>query len=288
MALLEIGCMSGKLYIVATPIGNLADISQRALEVLRNVDLIAAEDTRHSRTLLQAYGIETPLQAYHDFNEQQRAGTLLDKVAQGMDLALISDAGTPLVSDPGYQLVREAHQRAIRVVPVPGASAAIAALSVAGIASDRFTFEGFLPAKSTARLGRLQALAREPRSMVFYEAPHRIVDCLADMLTVFGADREITLARELTKSYETVLHSELGALLALVKGDPNQQKGEIVLVVAGSKPGSHEMDAAALALLEALLAELPLKKAAVLAAKLTGLPKAAFYDEGLKLQGKKD
>lgn len=280
--------MSGKLYIVATPIGNLADISQRALDVLRSVDLIAAEDTRHSRTLLQTYGIDTPLQAYHDFNEEQRASALLDKVAQGMDLALISDAGTPLISDPGYQLVRAAHRRAIRVVPVPGASAAVAALSVAGIASDRFTFEGFLPAKSTARLACLRALAREPRSMVFYEAPHRIVESLADMLAIFGADRELAMARELTKSYETVLHSELGAVLDFVRGDPNQQKGEIVLVVSGYRTAGPEMDEAALAMLGALLEELPLKKAAVLTAKLTGIPRSDLYDAGLKLQGKKD
>lgn len=278
--------MSGKLYIVATPIGNLGDITQRALDVLRSVACIAAEDTRHSRKLLQHYGIETPLHAYHDFSEAQKAGHLLDKVGTGSDLALISDAGTPLISDPGYQLVREAHRRGIAVVPVPGASAAIAALSAAGIASDRFTFEGFLPARQPARRAVLEGLAQEPRTMIFYEAPHRIVDCLQDMRAVFGADRDIALARELTKTFETIVQGSLDAVCAFVSADPNQQKGEIVLVLAGLRASSASLDARAIEILRTLMEELPLKKAAVLTARLTGIARSDLYDAGLRLQGK--
>lgn len=278
--------MTGKLYIVATPIGNLSDITQRALEVLRKVPLIAAEDTRHSRSLLQHYGINTPLLAYHDFNETAQAGQLLDKVVAGTDLALVSDAGTPLISDPGYQLVREAHRRGIAVVPVPGPSAVVAALSTAGIASDRFTFEGFLPARQTARVAALEALAAESRTMVFYEAPHRIADCLQDMLAVFGEAREITLARELTKAFETIAHGPLAKISAFVAADANQQKGEIVLVLAGSRNKSSEIDGRALSFLKVLMEELPLRKAAVLTARLTGVPRAELYDAGLRLQGR--
>lgn len=278
--------MTGKLYIVATPIGNLGDITQRALDILRSVPLIAAEDTRHSRRLLEHYGIATPLRACHDFNEGSQAGQLLDRVAAGSDLALVSDAGTPLISDPGFQLVREAHRRGIPVVPVPGACAAIAALSAAGLASDRFAFEGFLPARQSARLTALRALASEARTLVFYEAPHRILDSLADMETVFGSDREATLARELTKTFETIVRATLGELSGFVGGDANQQKGEIVLVVAGAKQTAPAAGLAAEELLTVLLEELPLKKAAVLAARLTGQPRAQLYDMGLRLQGK--
>lgn len=280
--------MSGTLFIVATPIGNLADISQRALQVLAQVAVVAVEDTRHSARLLQAYGIGTPMLALHEFNERQRVEGLLDRIAAGEDIALISDAGTPLVSDPGFQLVRGARQRDLKVVPVPGACAVIAALSVAGLASDRFCFEGFLPARAQARQTALEQLQREPRTMVFYEAPHRILECLEDMVRQFGADRAATLARELTKTHETVRQATLGELLAFVQADPNQQKGEIVLLVAGYQSPGAELDAAVLRTLAILMEELPLKQAAALTARISGLPKGQLYDAGLQLQGKKD
>jgi 16S rRNA (cytidine1402-2'-O)-methyltransferase len=279
--------MSGTLFIVATPIGNLGDISQRALQVLSSVTLIACEDTRHSARLLQACGITTPTQAVHEFNERQRVEGLLDRVAAGADIALISDAGTPLVSDPGFQLVRRAQQRGLKVVPVPGACAVIAALSVAGLPSDRFCFEGFLPARPQARRAALERLAREPRTLVFYEAPHRIVECLEDLVQLFGGERQATLARELTKTHEIIRQAALAELLEFVQGDANQQKGEIVLLVAGHVAAA-ELDEAALRTLGILLEELPLKQAAALAARLTGLPKGQLYDAGLQLQGKKD
>jgi len=280
--------MSGTLFIVATPIGNLADISERALQVLRQVALIAVEDTRHSARLLQAHGIATPMLAIHEFNERQRTEGLLDRVAAGEQIALISDAGTPLISDPGYQLVRRAHQRGLAVVPVPGASAAIAALSAAGLPSDRFAFEGFLPARRTARLAALRALQREPRTLIFYEAPHRIVECLEDLVECFGPAREVTLARELTKTHETLRLTTLADLLAFVLGDANQQKGEFVLVVAGHETRDRELDGEVLRMLGILLEELPLKQAAALLARITGLAKGDIYDAGLQLQGKKD
>jgi len=280
--------MGGTLFIVATPIGNLADISERALQVLRQVALIAVEDTRLSARLLQAHGIATPMLAIHEFNERQRTEGLLDRVAAGEQIALISDAGTPLISDPGYQLVRRAHQRGLAVVPVPGASAAIAALSAAGLPSDRFAFEGFLPARRTARLAALRALQREPRTLIFYEAPHRIVECLEDLVECFGPAREVTLARELTKTHETLRLTTLADLLAFVLGDANQQKGEFVLVVAGHETRDRELDGEVLRMLGILLEELPLKQAAALLARITGLAKGDIYDAGLQLQGKKD
>lgn len=278
--------MSGTLYIVATPIGNLADISRRALEVLRQVALIAVEDTRHSARLLQAYGIATPMQAVHEFNERQRADALLDRVVAGEDLALISDAGTPLISDPGFPLVRRAHQRAIKVVPVPGPSAVIAALSAAGLPSDRFTFEGFLPARVQARRAALEKLQREPRTMVFYEAPHRIVECLQDMLQCLGPERPAVLARELTKTHETLQQGSLESLLAFVQADTNQQKGEIVVLVGGRAEQADELDDSVLHMLKILLEDLPLKQAAALVARITGIPKGRLYDAGLALQGR--
>lgn len=280
--------MSGTLFIVATPIGNLADISERAVQVLKQATLIAVEDTRHSMRLLQACGIATPMLALHEFNERQRADSLLDRVAGGENIALISDAGTPLISDPGYQLVRRAHQRGLTVVPVPGPCAVIAALSAAGLASDRFAFEGFLPARRSARLSTMQKLQRETRTMIFYEAPHRIIECLQDMAECFGDDREVTMARELTKTHETIRHSTLGALLAFVASDANQQKGEFVLVLAGYESEGQELDGSVLRMLGILLEELPLKQAASMLARITGLAKGVIYDAGLQLQGKKD
>jgi len=277
----------GTLYVVATPIGNLLDISARALEVLRAVSLVAAEDTRHSRKLLAHYGIGTPLVALHEHNERDITQRLLQRLAAGDDIALISDAGTPLISDPGFYLVRAVRQARARVVPVPGASALIAALSVAGLPTDRFYFEGFLPSRQAARRQRLQELRAVPVTLVFYESSHRICACLADMAAVFGAEREATLARELTKTFETIRHGTLGELLAWVEADSNQQKGEFVVLVQGAPAADPAViDAAAAQVLEVLLAELPLRQAAVLAAKITGLPKNRLYDYGLTLKAK--
>ena len=213
---------------------------------------------------------------------------ILVRLREGENVALISDAGTPLISDPGYQLVRQAHAQGLTVVPIPGACAVIAALSSAGLPTDRFVFEGFLPAKSAARQAALAALAHETRTMVFYEAPHRIVECLVDMAQGFGLDREVTLARELTKTFETIIHTTLGALLDTVRDDANQQKGEIVLVVAGKARADEELDAASLHTLAILLEEMPLKQAAALAAKITGIKKNLLYDTALQLKPKKD
>ena len=280
--------MSGTLYIVATPIGNLGDISERAIAVLRDAAVVAVEDTRHSRKLLLQFGITTPMIALHDFNESERVAQILARLRDGDDVALISDAGTPLISDPGYQLVRQAHEHGHAVVPVPGACAVIAALSAAGLPTDRFTFEGFLPAKQAARLAALEELAHEKRTMVLYEAPHRIVESLVDMVSIFGAEREVTLARELTKTFETILHATLGSLLDRVRQDANQQKGEIVLVVAGRIAAADEVDASALHTLQVLLGEMPLKQAASVAAKITGLKKNLLYETALQLKQEKD
>ncbi len=280
--------MTGILYIVATPIGNLGDITERAVAVLREAGVIAVEDTRHSRKLLLQFGIATPMVALHDFNEGERVAHLLARLADGENVALISDAGTPLISDPGYQLVRQAHGQGIKVVPVPGACAVIGALSCAGLPTDRFTFEGFLPAKSAARLAVLESLRNESRTMVFYEAPHRIVECLVDMAQALGDEREITLARELTKTFETITHTTVGALLQKVRDDANQQKGEIVLVVAGKPAKDEEVDAQALHTLQVLLEEMPLKQASALAARITGVKKNLMYETALQLKHEKD
>jgi 16S rRNA (cytidine1402-2'-O)-methyltransferase len=280
--------VTGKLYIVATPIGNPADFSERALTVLREVKLVAVEDTRHSGRLFNACSINTPMLSCHDYNETERIELLLGKVAAGDDIALVSDAGTPLVSDPGFQLVRQAHARGITVVPVPGPSAVIAALCSAGLPTDRFVFEGFLPAKAGARQARLQELAKERRTLVFYEAPHRIVECLADMEACFGSERAATLARELTKTYETIIPATLGKLIERVRSDENHQKGEIVLVVGGCAASEGALDADAEKTLKILLEELPLRQAASLAAKITGLKKNLLYDTALSWQEIKD
>jgi 16S rRNA (cytidine1402-2'-O)-methyltransferase len=280
--------VTGKLYIVATPIGNPADFSERALTVLREVKLVAVEDTRHSGRLFNACSINTPMLSCHDYNETERIELLLGKVAAGDDIALVSDAGTPLVSDPGFQLVRQAHARGITVVPVPGPSAVIAALCSAGLPTDRFVFEGFLPAKAGARQARLQELAKERRTLVFYEAPHRIVECLADMEACFGSERAATLARELTKTYETIIPATLGKLIERVRSDENQQKGEIVLVVGGCAASEGALDADAEKTLKILLEELPLRQAASLAAKITSLKKNLLYDTALSWQEIKD
>lgn len=274
------------LYVVATPIGNLDDITARALRVLREVAVIAAEDTRHSARLLQHFGITTPLVACHEHNERDQGGRFLARLQGGEDVALISDAGTPLISDPGFHLVRQARAAGIRVVPVPGPCALIAALSAAGLPSDRFVFEGFLPAKTAGRLARLEQLKEEPRTLIFYEAPHRLLDCLADLERIMGADRLAVMARELTKAFETFQGLPLGELRAWVAADSNQQRGECVLLVAGwQAPAENSVPAAALRVLELLLKEMPLKRAAALAAEITGVRKNLLYQAALERQG---
>ncbi len=277
---------TGTLYVVATPIGNLDDISARALRILREVALIAAEDTRHSIRLLQHFGIATPLAACHEHNERDEGGRFLTRLLAGEDVALISDAGTPLISDPGYHLVRQVRAAGIRVVPVPGACALIAALSAAGLPSDRFSFEGFLPAKTVGRQTRLQQVAEDSRTLIFYEAPHRILECLADMREVFGADRPAVLGRELTKTFETLKGLPLGELHDWVAADSNQQRGECVVLVAGwqAPEGDEAISGEALRVLDLLLGEMPLKRAAALAAEITGVRKNLLYQVALERQ----
>lgn len=268
---------AGTLHVVATPIGNLADLSPRALETLRTVAAICAEDTRHTRQLLAHFGVERPLLALHEHNEAELAQTLVARLAAGESLALVSDAGTPLVSDPGFRLVRAAREAGIRVSPVPGPSALIAALSVAGLPSDRFAFEGFLPAKASARRDRLAALAGEPRTLVFYESSHRIADTLADCVAAFGGERPAVLARELTKLFETVLDGDLSTLQARVEADANQRKGEFVLLVQGAAEDADARIAEGRRVYALLAAELKPSLAAKLAAEITGAPRKALY-----------
>jgi len=276
----------GSLYVVATPIGNLDDISARALNILRSVSLIAAEDTRHSARLMQHFGIPTPLAACHEHNERDQGGRFLARLLAGDDVALISDAGTPLISDPGYHLVRQARAAGVAVVPVPGACALIAALSAAGLPSDRFIFEGFLPAKAAGRRARLEHVKEEPRTLIFYEAPHRILECLQDMQAVFGDERSALLARELTKTFETLKGMPLAELAAWVAADSNQQRGECVVLVAGwqAPEGEEAVSSEAMRVLDLLLAEMPLKRASALAAEITGVRKNLLYQVALERQ----
>jgi 16S rRNA (cytidine1402-2'-O)-methyltransferase len=276
----------GTLYVVATPIGNLQDMSLRAIEILKAVDCIVAEDTRHSQSLLQHFSISTPIIALHEHNERERSALLIARLIKGETIALISDAGTPLISDPGYYLVREARIAGVPIVPLPGACAAIAALSVAGLATDRFVFEGFLPAKTGARLQRLSALRNESRTMVFYEAPHRIVELLEAMHEVFGADRQIVIAREMTKMFETITAGTIAFLCEWVKTNPNQRKGEMVVIVDGLKNLSSEGEQEVHRIITLLLDELPLKQAVEIATKITGQKKNDIYDLALKIKNK--
>ncbi|MEJ5064243.1 MULTISPECIES: 16S rRNA (cytidine(1402)-2'-O)-methyltransferase [Erwinia] len=273
------------LYIVPTPIGNLGDITQRALKVLASVDLIAAEDTRHTGLLLQHFAINARLFALHDHNEQQKAEVLLEKLREGQSIALVSDAGTPLINDPGYHLVRLCRESGIRVVPLPGACAAITALSAAGLPSDRFCYEGFLPAKSKGRCDTLRALEQEPRTIIFYESTHRLLDSLQDMVTVLGPDRYVVLAREITKTWESIFGAPVGELLAWVLEDENRRKGEMVLIVEGYHAVEEALPVEALRTLALLQAELPLKKAAALTAEIHGVKKNALYKHALEQQG---
>ncbi|HED4436307.1 TPA: 16S rRNA (cytidine(1402)-2'-O)-methyltransferase [Pasteurella multocida] len=275
--------LTGILYIVATPIGNLQDITQRALAIFEQVDLIAAEDTRHSGLLLSHYGIKKPFFALHDHNEQQKAHLLVEKLQQGQHIALISDAGTPLISDPGFHLVRQCRQAGIKVVPIPGACAAITALCASGIASDRFCFEGFLPAKSKARCDKLQNLAEEERTLIFYESTHRILDTLADIEKTLGAERYMVLAREITKTWETIVGDNVANLRQWLGEDPNRTKGEMVLIIEGKvKQETDEINPQALKALELISQSLPLKKAAAIVAEIYGHKKNALYQYGLE------
>ena len=310
--------MPACLYIVATPIGNLTDMTPHAVDILKQVAIIACEDTRTSGKLLSHFGIDTKdkkssktddtkvpathnnlddseavgkqkghnkLWAYHEHNSAIQTPKIIEMIQQGHSVALISDAGTPLVSDPGYQLVQAAHAAGVTVSPIVGASAAIAALSVAGLPSDRFSFIGFLPAKTHGRQKQLSALTSRTETLIFYEAPHRIITSLEDMATIFGADRDVAFCRELTKTFETVRKSTLGDLVEFVKADDNQQRGEIVVVVAGID-AAQDTDDISLhdKLLQRLLEDLSVKKAAALASDITGVKKNALYQRLLELQ----
>lgn len=276
----------GILYIVATPIGNLADITERALQTLRDVQMIAAEDTRHSARLLAHHSITTRCIALHEHNERNAAPGIISRLEQGDSIALISDAGTPLISDPGFYLVREVQNAGYRVVPIPGASALIAALSVAGLPSDRFSFEGFLPSKREARRRALEALARETRTLIFYESTHRIFDSLHDIAEAFGADRQAAVVREITKTFETAHRDSLGALCEWMAADDNQRRGEFVVLVHGfeGEQSLERVEIDPMQLLQELMLLQPPKKAAAIVAKVTGLKKNALYEMGLSLK----
>ncbi len=269
--------MTAVLYVVATPIGNLADMSERAIAVLREVDLLAAEDTRHSAVLMRHFAIEAPAVAYHEHSGEAVERRIATCWESGGSVALISDAGTPLISDPGYRLVRLAQALGVQVSPIPGACAAIAALSVSGLPTDRFAFEGFLPAKAQAREQYLADLVDSTATLVFYEAPHRVGECLQSMAMVFGEQREAVLAREISKTFETIRRAPLGELLAFVMSDPNQRRGEIVLVVAGADKGESAIDSALVQLMLSLASEMPPRKAAQLLADYSGVRKKRLY-----------
>ncbi len=272
----------GVLYVVATPIGNLSDWSQRARSVLAEATLILAEDTRHTAHLLAHYGVETPMQALHEHNESAQVASVVERIRSGQRVALVSDAGTPLISDPGYRVVRAVLQAGLKVSPIPGASAMVAALSVAGLASDRFFFEGFLPARAQARQQRLQALSTLSCTLVFYEAPHRLLETMEAMLETLG-NREATLCRELTKLFETVHHRPLVELRDWVQADSMQQRGEMVLLVAGATTDQSALaEAEDRRVLHLLLQQLPLRQAVDLAVALRGGRKKWFYTEALQ------
>lgn len=278
----------GVLYVVATPIGNLEDMSPRARQVLAEVALIAAEDTRHSGQLLAHFGIHTPMISLHDHNEAGRVPQLIDKLQQGQSIALISDAGTPLISDPGFEMVRAVQAAGLRVSPLPGPCALVAALSASGLPTDHFVFEGFLPVKAAARRQRVAELAHEPRTLVFYESVHRLEESLQDMQTAFGTERHAVLARELTKLHESLRSGTLAELCAWARQDPAAGKGEVVLLVAGAEAvTSSAVGVEPDALLEILLEELPLKQAVALAARITGAGRNELYKRALEISGQK-
>jgi 16S rRNA (cytidine1402-2'-O)-methyltransferase len=282
---------AGRLYVVATPIGNLGDLSARACEILKSCALIAAEDTRHTGVLLKHFGIETPQMSLHDHNEQQRTPDILSRLRQGAAIALVSDAGTPAISDPGFELVRAAAAAGIDVVAIPGPCAAIAALCIGGLPTARFCFEGFLPARGAARRKRLAQLVSEPRTLVLYESPHRVKEMLEDCVEAFGGDRSATVAREITKLHETTYRGSLRELLARAGADADFSRGEIVLVLAGAPQAAEEGDRGADGhggaldrVLKVLLAEIPLKQAARLAAQITNVRDNEAYKRALQLR----
>ncbi|WP_287600529.1 16S rRNA (cytidine(1402)-2'-O)-methyltransferase [Thiothrix sp.] len=281
----------GILYCVATPIGNLEDITARALRILAEVSKVYAEDTRVTRRMFAHFGIQNTLESLHDHNETSRVAQIQRELAEGMNVALVSDAGTPLISDPGYKLVNALGAAGCKIVPVPGASALIAALSVAGLPTDRFAFEGFLPAKSVSRRKLLMGLEAESRTLVFYESSHRIADLLEDMLAVFGGERQIVVLRELTKLYESIYRGTATEILQHMAADSDRSRGEFVVVVAG-KVCDESADALAVLnadkVLAVLLEVLPVKQAAAVAARLTGLPKNQLYRQALEQQGATD
>jgi len=274
--------VSAKLYIVATPLGNISDITYRAIDILKGVDLIAAEDTRHSGKLLSYYQISKPTFPLHDHNERQRGSVLIEKIKAGQSVALISDAGTPLISDPGYHLVNECREAGVDVVPVPGACAAITALSAAGLPSDRFSFEGFLPVKEKAKAEKLTALAEETQTMIFYESPRRIQDTVKHIINVMGSDRKLVIARELTKMFESYYVLPAGEMLDWLNQDTNHCRGEFVLMVAGASKEQGALSVEAINTLTLLKKELPLKKAAAITAEIHNLKKNDLYKWGLE------
>jgi len=274
--------VSAKLYIVATPLGNIGDITYRAVEILKNVDLIAAEDTRHSGKLLSYYQISKPTFPLHDHNERQRGNVLIEKIKSGQSVALISDAGTPLISDPGYHLVNECREAGVDVVPVPGACAAITALSAAGLPSDRFSFEGFLPVKEKAKTEKLTALSEETQTMIFYESPRRIQDTVKHIINIMGTERKLVVARELTKMFESYYALSAGEMLEWLASDSNHCRGEFVLMVAGAAKDQDTLSVDAIKTLTLLKKELPLKKAAAITAEIHHLKKNDLYKWGLE------
>ncbi len=276
----------GILYIVATPIGHLGDLSPRAVEVLSEVEVIAAEDTRVTRKLLQHMGATTSMLSLHEHNEQQRIDTLLSRLQAGESVALVSDAGTPLISDPGYPLVKAVREAAIKLVPIPGPCALISALSVSGLPTDKFIFEGFLPGKASGRRARFEELKHEHRTLIFYESPHRILACLEDLETVMGAEREVVVARELTKTFETIHSGSVVETKNWVEQDQNQQRGEIVLLIAGASVEKEE-DPDQERILSLLMEELPLKQAAGLTAQICGAKRNELYQKALEIKASK-
>jgi len=272
------------LYIVATPIGNLGDISQRAIDILTQVDVIACEDTRHTGKLLSAFSIKNKTMSLHDHNERQRQDQVATMLQEGKTIALVSDAGTPLISDPGFHIVRHCRSLGLNVSPIPGACAAISALSVAGLPTDRFSFEGFLPSKSGARQATLQALVDEPRTMVFYDAPRRAIDTVRDIVATLGGERYIVIARELTKTFETIHSDTAENFLNWLEQDANQLKGEMVLIIEGYKAKENEISAEVINTLKLLLAEMKPKKACAIAAEIYGVKKNALYEVALSLK----
>ena len=277
--------MIGELYLVATPIGDMTDIAPRALDILNIVDIVAVEDKRRSSRLFSHFGIKTPMISYHDHSEEKQVKKIIDELLCGKSVALISDAGTPLISDPGFKLVNAAKDKSIKVSPIPGPCALIAAISASGLPSNRFIFEGFLPAKSIARITKIQNISADSRTIIFYEAPHRILETLIDMIKVIGPSRKIVLARELTKTYETFISGTLKGVLEVIEKDLNQQKGEIVIVLAGADSSEKKIETQdSKRILSVLLEDLPLKQAVSLGSKITGVQKNIFYKLALDLK----